>query len=87
MQVGRIGFPMECIAVDIAGDFPITEKGNKYSLLIQDYFTKWFECFAMPNMEAAIVAKVMVNEVVARFGIPNRILFKEMCKILQIEKT
>ncbi|MCG8033054.1 MAG: DDE-type integrase/transposase/recombinase, partial [Candidatus Thiodiazotropha taylori] len=89
---------MERIAVDIAGPFPLSNKGNKYILVIQDYFTKWVECFPMTNMEAGTVAKIMVEEVVTKFGIPNKIhsdqgrqfesaLFKEMCTILQIEKT
>ena len=52
----------------------------------------------MPNMEARTVANIMVEEVIARFGVPDKIhsdqgrqfesaLFTEMCKILQIEKT
>ena len=96
MQVLRSGFPMERIAVDIAG--PVSNKGNKYILVVQDYFTKWVECFPMANMEAGTVAKIVVEEVVTKFGIPNKIhsdqgrqfeseLFKEMCKLLQIEKT
>ena len=51
----------------------------------------------MPNMEAVTVAKILVNEVIARFGIPNQIhsdqgkqfeskLFKELCQLLQIDK-
>ena len=98
MQIIRSGYPMERIAIDIAGEFPVTKRGNKYILVIQDYYTKWVECFAMHNTESATVAKLLVNEVVSRFGVPNKIhsdqgrqfesvLFKEMCQLLQIEKT
>ncbi len=98
MQIVRSGYPMERIAVDILGPFPVSEKGNKYILVIGDYFTKWTECFAMPNMEAATVASILVNEVFSRLGIPNTIhsdqgrqfesnLFTELCKLLQIDKT
>ena len=98
MQIVRSGYPMERIAVDILGEFPVTERGNKYVLVVGDYFTKWTECFAMSNMEAETVAKLIVNEVISRFGIPNKIhsdqgkqfeskLFGEMCRLLQIIKT
>ncbi len=37
MQIVRSGYPMELIAVDILlGEFPITENGNKYILVIGD---------------------------------------------------
>ena len=92
MQIVRSGYPFERIAIDILCELPITEKGNKYILVIGDYFTKWTECFPMPNMEAVTVAKILVNEVIARFGIPNQIhsdqgkqfeskLFKELCQL------
>ena len=98
MQITRSGYPMERIAVDILGEFPMTENGNKYILVIGDYFTKWKECFPMPNMEAVTVARILVNEIVSRFGVPEKIhsdqgaqfesnLFSELCKLLQIEKT
>ena len=98
MQVVRSGYPMERIAVDILGELPMTENGNKYILVISDYLTKWTESFAMPNMEARTCAKILVQEVVSRLGIPNKIhsyqgrqfesnLFAEMCALLQIEKT
>ena len=40
MVIVRSGFPMERIAVDILGELPITERGNRYILVIGDYFTK-----------------------------------------------
>ena len=98
MQVVRSGFPMERLAIDILGELPTTERGNKYILVIADYFTKWTECFPMPNMESKTCAKILVEEVVSRFGVPNCIhsdqgrqfesrLFKDMCQLLQIDKT
>jgi hypothetical protein len=40
-------------------------------LVVSDYFTKWTEAFAMANMEAGTVARIMVEEVVTRFGVPH----------------
>jgi hypothetical protein len=61
---------MERIAAYIMGELPETENGNKYILVVSDYFTKWTECFAMPNMEARTVVKIIVEEVIVRFGAP-----------------
>jgi len=98
MQMVRSGYPMERVAIDILGELPLTENGNRYILVVSDYFTKWTDSFPMPNMEARTVAKIIVEEVVARFGVPITIhsdqgrqfeghLFQEMYKLLQIEKT
>ncbi|CAG2213150.1 unnamed protein product [Mytilus edulis] len=90
--------PMERIATDILGELPETESGNTYILVVSDYYTKWTESFAMPNMEAKTVAKIIVEEVIVRFGVPHWIiqikagnlkdcLFQEMGCILDIKKT
>ena len=57
MQIVRSGFPMERIAMDILGELPVTERGNKYVLVLSDYFTKWTESFAMPNNGGEDVCK------------------------------
>jgi hypothetical protein len=67
----KSGVPMQRIATDIVGELPETENGNKYILVVSDYFTKWTEAFAMANMEAGTVARIMVEEVVTRFGVPH----------------
>ena len=70
MQIVRSGFPMERIAIDILGELPETAKGNKYIVVIGNYFTKSTEALPIPNMEACTVAKVLVENVLCRFGIP-----------------
>jgi hypothetical protein len=98
MQIVETGFPMERIAMDILCELPETSGGNKHILVISDYYTKWIECFTMPNMEAKTVATLLVEEVIVRFGTPYMIhtdqgvqfesnLFQEMCRLLQIQKT
>jgi hypothetical protein len=49
---------MERIDMDILCELP-ESGGNKHILVISDYYTKWTECSAMPNMEAKTVAKLL----------------------------
>ena len=44
--------------------------GNRYLLIVQDYFTKWVEAYSLPNQEAVTVAKVLLQQFVSRFGVP-----------------
>ena len=37
------GAPMQRVHMDILGPLPLTQKGNKYILMIVDQFTKWIE--------------------------------------------
>jgi hypothetical protein len=38
MQMVKSGVPMQRIATDILGEFPETENGNTYILVVSDYF-------------------------------------------------
>ena len=73
MQIVQNGFPMDRLATDIMGELPLTESGNRYILVVSDYFTRWAECYPMPNMEAKTVAKIIVEQFIARFGVPYTI--------------
>lgn len=93
-----VGFPMERVAIDIMGPLPMSKRGNKFVLVVTDYFTKWAEAYALPNQEAVTCADVLVKEFFCRFGVPYSIhsdqgrnfesgLFQEVCKLLDINKT
>ncbi|CAG2221978.1 unnamed protein product [Mytilus edulis] len=55
MAIVETSSPMERLATDILGELPETENGNRYILVVTDYYTKWTESFPMPNMEASTV--------------------------------
>lgn len=70
MKVVHSGYPLERIATGILGELPLTKKGNKYILVVADYYTKWTESFAIQNMESITIARVIVEEVICRIGTP-----------------
>lgn len=89
---------MDRVAMDIVGPFPLSSRGNKYILVVQDHFTKWTEAYALPDYTAKTVAQAFVYEFVSRFGAPLEVhtdqgrnfeaeLFKEMCRLLGSHKT
>ncbi|XP_062601301.1 uncharacterized protein LOC134263019 [Saccostrea cucullata] len=99
MELVESDLLMDRIATDILGELPMTDDGNKYILVVSDYFTKWTESFPMPNMEAktVTVAKVIVEEVKARFGVPSvitltkvdsmRVRYLKRCARASVHKT
>lgn len=98
MQPIYTGEPFERVAMDVIGPLPRTARGNRFILTIVDHFTKHVEAYALPDQEAATVARTFLNEFISRFGTPYVIhtdqgpnfesnLFKELCKMLGISKT
>ena len=63
MEIVASGFPMEFTIIDILSKLSITERGNRYILVIGDYFTKWTECNAITNMEESTVALILIGQV------------------------
>ena len=49
-----VGGTMERVAMDILGPLPETYSGNKYVLVVTDYFTRWVEAYPLPNQEACV---------------------------------
>ena len=97
LQQYVVGAPMERLAMNKLGPLPQTPRGNKFILVVTEYFTKWTEGYAIPNQEATTVAEKLVSEFVCRFGVPREIhsdqgsnfeskVMTEVCKLLDIER-
>jgi len=85
------------MSIDLTGPHYRTARGSVYILTCIDVFTKWTEAFPLPNKEAAVVARVLVEQVFCRFGVPIALLsdngnevdssiMREICRLLDVDK-
>ena len=66
LQCVPVKGPNQRVGVDVIGPLPMSRKGNRYILVMVDYFTKWCEAFPMANKEAITIANLIVNEWISR---------------------
>ena len=58
--------------IDFLGPLPRTEEGSyAFILLVVDRYSRWSEAFPMRDQDAKSVAKVLFNEIFARYGAPR----------------
>ncbi len=48
-------------------------EGKKYCLMLVEKWSKWVEAFPTSKQDAAAVAKVLLTEIVPRWGVPQKI--------------
>ena len=76
----------------------MTEDGNKYIMVVMDYFSIWPEAYAIRNQEATTVATTLIDNWISRFGVPVELhsdqgrnfesnLFQRVTEVLGIRKT
>ena len=89
---------MDRVMIDVLGPLSRTPRGNSIILMLIDQFTKWVECYPLPDQSAELIAKALVDEFFSRFGLPLEIhtdqgsnfvgnLFTTLCLLLQVTKT
>uniref|UniRef100_H3B522 Gypsy retrotransposon integrase-like protein 1 n=1 Tax=Latimeria chalumnae TaxID=7897 RepID=H3B522_LATCH len=89
--------PFQKVAADIL-ELPITSCNNCYVLVVQDYFTKYVNLFALPDQRTMTVAKYLFENYIREHGIPESLhtdqgcqfesdVVKHLCQLLGIRKT
>ena len=96
LQSIPVSHPFQIVGVDIM-ELPLTTNGNKYAIVFQDLFTKWPMVYATPDQKAERIAKLLTQEIVPMFGVPEALLsnrgtnllsylMQDVCKMLGIRK-
>ena len=74
-----------------------TLDGNCYVIVFLDYLTKWVEAFPVSDQKAETIARLLVENIVCRHGVPEELLsdrgpnflseiIQEICKLLGVRK-
>ena len=60
----------EKVQMDIVGPLPITKKGHRYLLTLQDNLTKYSDAIPLSNIDSVSVAVGLTEQFISRFGCP-----------------
>jgi dUTPase len=66
--------PFEIISTDAVGPLPTTDRGNKYIITFMDYATRYPYAFAVPDIRAPTVARLLYDEIITKHGFMRVIL-------------
>jgi transposase InsO family protein len=67
--------PLELLGMDFWGPTPhYSSNGNKYVLVITDYYTKYVVAHALPDNTAITTAKCFVEQFIFKYGVPKRLI-------------
>ena len=66
--------PCERLVIDTVGPFKPSLAGNKHIIVVTDWLTKHVEIFALRDITAETIARVLVDEIITRYGAPKEIL-------------
>ena len=96
LQPIPVGGPFNRIGVDVL-QLPPTYNGNHYAIVFSYYLAKWPEVFLSPDQKAEMIARLLVEQIVPRHGVPEQLLsdrgqnfpselMLEVCKLLGTKK-
>lgn len=62
------------LAVDLFGPLPTTAQGNRWIFVTEDVATKWVELFPLADATAENCARLIVDEICLRYGVPRKMI-------------
>ena len=88
--------PFDRVGVDVL-QLPKSSHGHRYAVVFMDYLTKWPEVFPAADQSAPTIAKLLVERVISRHGVPRELLsdrgasflsklIAEVCSLMGIKK-
>ena len=92
------GVTFDRIAFDVIGPLERTNNGNRFILLVTDYFSKFTDAYSLPDHTANRVAWTLLTRWVKYFGCPRLmhcdrapefegLVISDLCKMLEVQKT
>ena len=87
----------ERVSVDIQGEFTKSKQGNRWLVTFLDVHSRWIEGFAVSDISAYEIAKLLVTQIILRYGPIHSLLsdrgsnflsqiIRETCRIFRIQK-
>ena len=73
--------PFEIIGVNIM-DLPATKSGNQHVVVFQDFLTKSPLVYPVSDQKASCLARLLAEEVVPMFGVPECLLLDQGTNLL-----
>lgn len=64
----------DIVFTDFMGPFPRSYYGNRYVLVVQDYFSKFCSVFQLRTATADVTTKNIEEEVFLMFGVPRMLI-------------
>ncbi len=92
-----VGGPFERVGVDLM-EMPLTMQGNRYVIVFVDYLTKWVEAYPLADQTSETIARVLVDQILCRHGVPRELLsdrganflsevIRDVCKMAGMKKV
>ena len=79
-------WPFRGWGIDLIGQiFPPSSKGQKFILVVMDYFTKWVEAIPLKMVTSKNMVDFVKEHVVYHFGIPQTITIDQRTKFTSEE--
>ena len=54
--------------------FLTSPKEKRYAIVFIDYIMKWVEIFPSPNKSALTIARLLIENIISRHGLPKQLL-------------
>jgi RNase H-like domain found in reverse transcriptase/Reverse transcriptase (RNA-dependent DNA polymerase)/Integrase zinc binding domain/Integrase core domain len=102
-QMGLMGrekicrVPFQIIGLDLIGPLPLSKNGNRYILVISDWFSKYSLLFPLRDATSKHIEKHLENDLFLVFGVPEIVIcdngpqfvgkaFRDLCRAYEVKK-